>query len=170
MNSEIVYEINTFCKAIMLGVMWGVIYDILRVFRRVKKCKGLRMGIEDTAYWCIMSVILIMFLYHNNGGTIRAYVIAGIAIGMFLYELSIGRFVVKYLSEFLGWFNEKIKKFIGKIWKFIHWVLKKVFKPFKIIGNTLNMKIVKKIKLRNRGANIEKREKKRKCKKRQERT
>lgn len=161
MNSEIVYEINTFCKAIMLGVMWGVIYDILRVFRRVKKCKVLRMGIEDTVYWFIMSVILVVFLYHNNGGIIRAYVIIGIAMGMFLYELSIGRFAVKYLSEFFCWFNKKI-------YKFIHWVLKKVFKPFKMIGNLLNVKILKKIKLRNRGVLIEKRKKKQKFKKRKE--
>lgn len=168
MNSEIVYEINTFCKAIMLGVMWGVIYDTLRVFRRVKRCKTLRMGIEDTIYWCVMSVILVVFLYHNNGGIIRAYVIVGIAIGMFLYELSIGRFAVKYLSKFFRWFNRIIKTCLGKIWKFIHWVLKKVFKPFKIVDNILNEKFVKKVKLRTRGADIEKRKKKLKSKKKKE--
>lgn len=169
MNSEIVYEMNTFCKAIMLGVAWGVAYDMLRVFRRVKTCKVLRMGIEDTIYWCAMSVVLVVFLYHNNGGVIRAYVIVGIAIGMFLYEFSIGRFIVKYLSQFFRWFNRIIKKIFGKVWKFSHWGLKKIFKPFTIIGNRVDEKVVKKIRLKKRGAGIEKRAKERQGKKRKKR-
>lgn len=169
MNSEIVYEINTFCKAIMLGVVWGVIYDLLRIFRRIKTCKTLRVGIEDTIYWCIMSIILIVFLYRNNGGTIRAYVIVGIAMGMFLYEISIGKFIVKYLSIFLRWLNNIFHKIIRKIWKITYWGLKKIFKPFTMVCKRLNERVVKRIKLKKRGAGSEESAKRRKGKKRQKR-
>jgi spore cortex biosynthesis protein YabQ len=151
----------------MLGVACGMAYDVLRIFRRVKSCNVLRMGIEDTVYWCVMSAVLVIFLYHNNGGIIRAYVVFGMAVGMVLYELSIGRFIVKYLSYIFKYINKKIKILLKKVWKILYWGLKKIFKPFKIVSNLLSEKVVKRMRLKKRGAICGKAEKKGKNKKRQ---
>lgn len=109
----------------------------------------------------------VRILYNSNGGVIRSYIISGIAIGMILYELSIGRFIVKFLTIALKWLIEKSKKILNKIWKILYWGLKKIFKPIKIVGNILNVKIFKKLRRSShekRGAVIEKKKHKKKSK------
>ena len=141
MSGEIIEEVNVFAKAIMLGVICGVIYDLFRIGRRIYKKNIVFMGIQDIIYWCIVSVVMCIYLYKSNGGIIRGYIIFGIGMGMILYELSIGRFFVKYCTIVFLWINKKIKKISVKICKIIHLGLKKILKPFKIVGNTLNGKI-----------------------------
>ena len=119
------------------------------------------MGLEDILYWLIMSVMTCVFLYKVNGGVIRLYIITGIAAGMILYELSIGRFAVKYLTIVLRFILRKICKILKKIQKILDLGLKKVFKPIKILCNKFNVKILRGSK---RGAGIEE-EFKRKIKK-----
>ena len=51
MNSEIIKEVNVFLHAIALGAGAGLVYDVLRVFRRVKTRGTLLTGIEDLLYW-----------------------------------------------------------------------------------------------------------------------
>ena len=141
MSGEIINEVDIFFRAIILGALFALIYDFIRIIRRIVFKSFIIMGLEDILYWLIMSVMTCVFLYKVNGGVIRLYIITGIAAGMILYELSIRRFDVKYLTLDLG--------------------LKKVFKPIKILCNKFNVKILRGSK---RGAGIEE-EFKRKIKK-----
>lgn len=174
MSSEIINEVDVFFKAIMLGALFAFIYDIIRIMRRVVFKSFIIIGLEDIIYWLIIAVMTCMFLYKVNGGVIRSYIIAGVVIGMILYELSLGRFIVKYLSIAIRFVVEKIRKLLVKIWKILYWGLKKVFKPIKILVRKLNVKrfrktekIKKPDKVRKgdrlkRGAGIEKEKRKKK--------
>lgn len=125
--SETIYaEFNTFCYAIMLGAFCGVIYDIIRIFRRIIKKKIAVTAAEDIIYWLAVSVLMFMLMYRENGGMVRGYAIIGMAAGMILYEISIGKFFVKYVSKFLNCVLNRIKKVL-------EFILKKVLKPFTII-------------------------------------
>lgn len=133
MNQEIVVEVNNFLKAIMLGVGFGLIYDTLRILRRIFKRGQIIISVEDVIYWFIMSIIMFIFFYEINGGTIRFYVIVAALIGMLLYEISIGRFYVFYVSKILKFFLNKVSIVLHKIKKILLWALKKCLKPFTII-------------------------------------
>lgn len=133
MSQDIYAEFNTFCYAIMLGVLCGIVYDLIRIFRRIIKKALAITVIEDIVYWMAVSIIMFMLMYHENGGMVRAYAIMGMAIGMILYEISIGRFFVKYVSMFLNYIIRLLKIGINKVIKIVKWVLKKVLKPFTIV-------------------------------------
>lgn len=153
MSENIYAEFNTFCYAIMLGALCGIIYDIIRVFRRIIK-KGIAITVvEDIIYWLMVSILMFMLMYRENGGMVRGYAIIGMAFGMILYEISIGKFFVKYVSKFLNYI-------LNRILKVLEWVLKKVLKPFKIIVRLYcdkNVKYKKKREERKKQKEIDKR-------------
>lgn len=153
MSENIYAEFNTFCYAIMLGAFCGIIYDIIRVFRRIIK-KGIAITVvEDIIYWLMVSILMFMLMYRENGGMVRGYAIIGMAFGMILYEISIGKFFVKYVSKFLNYI-------LNRILKVLEWVLKKVLKPFTIIVRLYcdkNVKYKKKREERKKQKEIDKR-------------
>ncbi len=151
--SETIYaEFNTFCYAIMLGAFCGIIYDVIRIFRRIIKKKLAVTAAEDIIYWFVVSVLMFMLMYRENGGMVRGYAIIGMALGMILYEISIGKFFVKYVSKFLNYI-------LNKILKVLKFILKKVLKPFKMIVRLYcdkNAKYKKKHEERKKQKEIEK--------------
>lgn len=144
MSSDIFVEIDTFLKAIYLGALMCFVYDILRIFRRIRTRGTVAVGIEDIICWFVAAIIMFVFIYKYNNGNIRAYIIVAMVIGIFVYEGAIGKFVVKYLTLLIKKILSLIDNTFGKIFKKALKVLKKCFKPFTI----LNKKIVGIIKLK----------------------
>ncbi len=161
--SETIYaEFNTFCYAIMLGAFCGIIYDIIRIFRRIIKKKIAVTVAEDIIYWLAVSVLMFMLMYRENGGMVRGYAIIGMAAGMILYEISIGKFFVKYVSKFL-------KYILNRIHKVLDFVLKKILKPFTIIVRLYRDKIVKYKKKHEERKNLKEIEKRKVLKRKENR-
>lgn len=133
MSSDIIIEVDVFLKAIAFGAACGLLYDMLRIFRRVRTRGYVLTGIEDLLYWSVAAVIMFVFIYKQNGGTIRAYIIMGMVAGMFLYEMVLGRFIVKYLTLIFKKIFGFLDKIFGKFFKIVSLLLKKCFKPFKIL-------------------------------------
>lgn len=133
MSSDIIIEVDVFLRAIALGAVCGLFYDILRIFRRVRTRGYILTGVEDLLYWIVSAVIMFMFLYKENGGTIRAYIIMGMAAGMLLYEIVLGHYIVKYLTLVFKKVFGFLDKIFEKFFKKLSLLLKKCFKPFKIL-------------------------------------
>ena len=137
MSVEIFNEAEIFLKSILVGVFLCAVYDCFRIIRRVVKKGTIIIGIEDIVFFIFSAVMIFTFMYKMNGGVIRLYIFVGIFIGGYIYEEGIGKFVVKYISKIL-------KKSIE--------VLKKCFKPIKIV--------LSRCKNKKRGALIAKERKK----------
>ncbi len=140
MNIDVKYEFYVILYAIILGIAGAMVYDVIRIARRVIKRGVILTGIGDLLYWSFMAVATFIYLYQMNGGVVRFYVIFFIFLGMFLWEISVGRYVVKFVSKIL----KKILKIADKY-------LKKIVKPFKIINSFCTRKIRKFIR---RGASV----------------
>lgn len=155
MSSDIIIEVDVFLKAIALGAACGFLYDIIRIFRRVRTRGYIVTGIEDLLYWSVSAVIMFVFVYSENGGTIRAYIIIGMAAGMLIYEIMLGRFIVKYLTLVFKKIFGFLDKIFGKFFKMLSFLLKKCFRPFKILIIRL-----KKRKVERKSKRIEKKREK----------
>lgn len=154
MSSAISFEIRLFFNAFLLGVILIFLYDFLRIFRRVVKHSRTSEAIEDTIYWIISGFVVFVMLYHNNNGVIRWFVIAGITLGMFLYNISISKFFVKYVSIV-----------IIKILKLLSKVINIIVKPIKFVSNRIYLQFKKLIKvLKNRSKSIKMKQKTKKQK------
>lgn len=154
MSSAIGFEIRLFFDAFLLGVILIFFYDFIRIFRRVIKHSKISEAIEDTIYWIISGFIVFVMLYHNNNGVIRWFVIAGITLGMLLYNISISKIFVKYVSIV-----------IIKILKLLSKVINVIIKPIKFVFNGIFLQFKKLIKvLKNRSKSIKMKQKAKKQK------
>lgn len=115
MSISILKETHFLLHSFLLGVFMVVIYDVLRIFRGIIKHGMIGLFIEDFLYWVVNSVLIFIMLYQENNGSIRWFSIFGVAFGMILYNITVSRFLVKYII----WILRKILHFIGVIVKFI---------------------------------------------------
>lgn len=113
MSSQIVEETLFLYHAVLLGVFVAVIYDVIRIFRRVIKHNRFFISLEDILYWIFCAWEVFYLLYKESSGVLRWFAILGIALGMFLYLISVSRFVVHFVSKIINKCLHIIEKIIG---------------------------------------------------------
>lgn len=123
MSADIAAEGMLFVSSLLTGVVILLVYDTLRIFRRVVKHGKIWVSVEDMFYWIGVSIYIFYIMYQKNDGTIRGFAIIGIAAGMFFYNLTVSQYVV----EKIAWILKKILHVVGMV---LTWI----FVPFKKVG------------------------------------
>lgn len=140
MSSSIPAEFQIFCYAIMLGAGCQLLYDGLRIIMTVFVKSAIGTGLLDVGFWGITAICMFVFMYQVNSGIIRGYSIVGMAIGMLLFEFSIGGLLVRYISKWLQSFIKIFRSIVRKILEIIKRLLKIIGKPFTILNKWLENK------------------------------
>lgn len=146
MNGAIMIELRFFGASIFWGMLLLIIYDSIRILRRIVKHNEFFVGIQDILYWVTCSLLIFHMMYQQNDGIIRGFSILGMLLGMLGYHTVLSDFLVKVLSSII---NKIINFFVRIIWiilKPIRFLLQKlgyliigIFKKFKkIIHYLLN--------------------------------
>lgn len=121
--------------SILLGAALFLVYDVLRILRRVVPHGNLWIGLEDFIYWLICTAAVFVLLYRENDGMVRGFAFGGIVIGMLLYYVILSRWMIKVnvfvLSKVCGLF----KKILGGI-----------FGPLAKIGKKFTVFLIKRLK------------------------
>lgn len=76
------------------GIIFGFLYDVLRISRRSIKHSKVIVAIQDITYWLIVSVGVLLLVYHINEGEVRAYIVVGILCGSVLYFIIFSRAIL----------------------------------------------------------------------------
>lgn len=129
--------------AVLVGVLLFLLYDVLRIFRRIVPHGNLWIGAEDVIYWLVCTGTLFVMLYRENDGKGRGFAFGGVLLGMLLYFLLLSRYVVKInvvvwktvlgvLARFFGIFFRPVIKIVKKITRFFGKQLKKFWKAVKM--------------------------------------
>ena len=113
MSPEIELEICFLFHSFLMGILITVLYDVLRIVRRIIPHNIVAVSLEDFLYWIFCSILVFLMLIRENNGILRWFAVAGAALGMLLYEKTLGVLFVKYFSLFL----RKILHFVGKLVK-----------------------------------------------------
>ncbi|SET41639.1 spore cortex biosynthesis protein YabQ [[Clostridium] polysaccharolyticum] len=87
-------EVKLFLSSVLWGIGLVILYDCIRIFRRVIKHNKFWAGFEDLLYWAVSAVLIFQMMYRINDGTIRGFAIVGVIIGMTLYHYSISEWLV----------------------------------------------------------------------------
>ncbi|RFZ76304.1 spore cortex biosynthesis protein YabQ [Lacrimispora amygdalina] len=112
MSVHIVYEVKLLLYSFFTGAGLMMTYDLLRIFRIFIPHTYVFTGIEDMIYWVYAALVTFSLLYEQNDGGLRGYVIAGIFLGMFLYDRLVSRFFLKTLKNLQKYLKMKIHKWI----------------------------------------------------------
>lgn len=110
MSNDILFELYVFCEALIHGVILAVMYDVIRIFRRIIKRNAIIVAIEDVVISLVATVITFGMIYRENQGSLRAYIFTGMFMGIAVYHLSISRFLVNITSKCLLTLLQKIIK------------------------------------------------------------
>lgn len=112
MSVHIVYEVKLLLYSFFTGAGLMMTYDLLRIFRIFIPHSYVFTGIEDMIYWVYAALVTFSLLYEQNDGGLRGYVIAGIFLGMFLYDRLVSRFFLKSLKNLQKYLKMKVHKWI----------------------------------------------------------
>lgn len=99
MNREIAGDVRFFLAAVLLGATAALVYDLLRVWRRVQKQTLFFVSLQDFLYWFVLGLAGFSLIYRYNAGTLRFFAFFGICTGACLYEVTLGRFFCNILLE-----------------------------------------------------------------------
>lgn len=114
MSVHIIYEVRLLIYSFFTGAGLMMTYDFLRAFRIFVPHHPVWMGIEDMVYWIYASLITFSLLYEQNDGGLRGYVIAGIFIGMVVYDRLVSRFFLKVLKKIWKYLKMKADKYFRR--------------------------------------------------------
>lgn len=146
MNHAITVELEFFLISILWGLILMLVYDALRILRRLIKHDEFFLAVEDLIYWVAASLFIFAMLFKVNNGIIRGFSIMGMAIGMLLYHTLLSDMIVNSVTRFIKLLLRPISLAVKKIKQFIMFVsirikkiaknlyarLKKVINSFKI--------------------------------------
>ena len=100
-SESILAELKTAWVALFSGALITVVYDVIRIFRRIISHGNLWIGIEDFFFWIWTTFWIFSVLYRENDGNLRIYTILFMVLGMFLYHRIIGEPVVNITGRVL---------------------------------------------------------------------
>lgn len=138
MTTDIVWEGSTLCRTLWWGMVFAAEYDTIRIFRRIVRHKTLIIpAVEDIIYWLYISVKVFSICFYVNDGVMRAFIIAGFAIGAVIYIRTLSRYYIKYGVRLI----QLILKLTGII----------IIKPLKLLLSVFRMmKSAIKLKCKNK--------------------
>lgn len=119
MSTGVLGELQFFGLAVLRGILVLVLYDILRIIRRILPHGIFAVALEDLLYWIGTAFLVFQLLYRENDGAVRGYALFAVALGMFLYHRTVSGWLVHYISAALGW------------------ILGILLKPFLLIGRKI---------------------------------
>ncbi len=142
MSKNIIADLDLWVISIATGVGMAFAYDLIRLFRRLVRHGRFAIDIEDLLYWTACFFTSFIILYYSNNGMIRFVAVLGAAIGMLLYNVSMGRIFVKF-SYFL------INKTIGSAVRFLCRIIKRLHK-IAVSVNRRNREFLKSVGIFNK--------------------
>lgn len=129
MSSDIALEMYFLLHSFLMGILITVLYDTLRILRRVLPHNMLAVSLEDFLYWIVCSLMIFAMLIRENNGILRWFAVAGAMAGMFLYKKTLGFLFVKYISLLFC----NILHLVGKFFNVI-------FRPLNVVKRRLKWK------------------------------
>lgn len=133
MSIQIVEESRFFLYSMAVGVLVSVIYDVIRIFRRVIPHKKAAVAFEDFLFWVITLFLMFFLLYDMNYGVLRWFSIAGVTIGMGIYKKILGEHLVAFMSTILKRLLDVVTRLILAVLKPFFWIKKKLTGNIKLV-------------------------------------
>jgi spore cortex biosynthesis protein YabQ len=130
MNDAIMVELRFFGTSVLWGVILLIVYDVLRIIRRIIIHNGFFVAFEDLIYWVVSSLLIFRMMYQQNNGIIRGFAILAMLLGMILYHSIFSEILVDAISGLFNKIIDLIGKFISLIFRPVRFLLRKIKKLF----------------------------------------
>lgn len=136
MNQMVSSQSMLFLTSVQIGILMGVLFDLIRIFRKLLKHPNFLVQIEDMLYWVTCGFVGFYMLYICNYADIRPYIFIGIILGAVFYFLTfsvifmkIATLVINYIKALIA---QIIKCIIVPIVKFIKSIIRAIVEGIKV--------------------------------------
>lgn len=123
MNELVNTQTLLFVKCIEIGILMGMLYDLIRIFRKIIKHYNWVVQVEDALYWLGCSFIGFGILYIHNYADIRFFGIIGMVLGGILYLCTFSILFMKVATWVIEWGRRILKYIIHIISIPIRWII-----------------------------------------------
>lgn len=117
-------DLTYFWWSCLAGCLAGILYDIIRIKRRIFFAPDFWVNVEDILFMMVCGAGAVYLAYAVNNGNLRIYSLISGGLCFFGYRLLIGNAVVKVISKVLN----RVIGVIYKAFNKIYVLLKKAFK------------------------------------------
>jgi len=90
-----------FLTCVKTGIIMGVLYDIIRVIRKIIKHPNWVVHLEDLIYWIACGCFAFIMIFWKNYGQIRGFVFLGMLIGGILYFTTVSSYFIKIITQII---------------------------------------------------------------------
>lgn len=130
MNVTLSGQLYEFGIALLMGVSFGILYDVFKVLRLIGLDFKVAVFIEDLLFFLIATVTVFSYYMQITDGKFRIFPLISALLGFILYSITLEKLVFFVIC--------KIYKLISKLFKFIYYKIflfafKKILSLLKII-------------------------------------
>lgn len=139
MNELVNTQTLLFIRCIEIGILMGMIYDLIRIFRKIINHYNWVVQVEDALYWLACSFIGFGILYMHNYADIRFFGVVGMILGGIFYLCTFSIVFIKIAT----WVIDRVKRAINYIVHILSiplkWLIKTLIIPVKWLGKCLGI-------------------------------
>ena len=152
MNKIVNTQTLLFLKAIEIGILLAMFYDVVRIFRKLIKHSNWLVQIEDGLYWLFCIMIAFSVLYSYNFADLRIFVFIGMLLGSILYLCTLSILFMKIATWCIDLIEKVLRYIIGIVLIPVNWIIYLVKIPLRfmrkqcISANTYGKKKLRKMK------------------------
>lgn len=117
MGELVRWELQYVAVVITTGVFLSLVYDAVRIIRRIIPHNIFWMSLEDIIFWMFAAIVTFVVCFIEDAGNIRWFAICGEVLGAVLYNATVGPFLVKYISIVINFPVRLIKNTLKMIFK-----------------------------------------------------
>lgn len=111
----------------------GMLYDLIRIFRKIIPHSNWSVQIEDAIYWVVCALTGFSILYMHNYGQIRFFVFIGIILGSVLYFCTFSIIFMKFATWLIDLIKHIIRTLVHILSIPIRWIISIIKIPIRIL-------------------------------------
>lgn len=121
------YELILLIKSVGIGIIFGAVFDALRVVRIIFIHKPWLVFLEDFLFMLFCGFWFFVFSMTSARGQLRAFLLIGAAAGFFLYIFTVGEIVRRFITKIRDRIRATLKRVYGKVkYRFLSPVYRKI--------------------------------------------
>nr|WP_303244277.1 spore cortex biosynthesis protein YabQ [uncultured Cellulosilyticum sp.] len=129
MNEIVSSQALLFITSIEIGIVMGMIFDLIRVIRKIVKHPSFFVQVEDLLYWIVCGLISFYMLYVTNYADIRPFILIGIILGAVFYFATFSIVFMKAATAVINY----VKALLKRLWQLflipVKWCIKTIKRP-----------------------------------------
>ena len=92
-------ELSVFIQALLAGNLVCLVYEAIRIFRRILRHNLFWISVEDLIFWLGTAMYLFIKIYQTSNGIIRWYFALGALVGGSITYWILEKIAKKYLAK-----------------------------------------------------------------------